>query len=355
MRAAAGGGRRRSHPPLGIGGRRLGRMSDEEILGLRLCDLTLTIKGSLVEKCIERLDAELAMRGVAFRPHFWISDEFFSPDGVPGIAVPFYLVHPRLARLEKVQMLEVEGGTPDWCMRILRHEAGHALDSAHRLRRKKQWREIFGPSSAPYPSYYSPRPRSRNFVLHLDWWYAQSHPLEDFAETFAVWMKPGYPWRARYRDWPALRKLEYVDRLMKEIRHQPAPVTKKTEVDPISKLHKTLRRHYKDRRDRYGAELPDVYDRDLRRLFSDQPDHAHNESAARFLFRKRKVIRDDVSKWTGQHAYTIDLVLREMMARSRSLDLRVAREEQELQMGVVLIVTVQVMNFLHSGHHRIAL
>ena len=26
--------------------------------------------------------------------------------------------------------------------------------------------------------------------MHLDPWYAQSHPDEDFAETFAVWLTP---------------------------------------------------------------------------------------------------------------------------------------------------------------------
>jgi hypothetical protein len=126
-------------------------------------------------------------------------------------------------------------------------------------------------------------------------------------------------------------------------------------VDPVSSMRKTLRKHYEERREHYGEDVPDVYDRDLRNLFSDRPEHADGESASRFLFRKRKVIREQVSTWTGQHAYTIDLVLKEMMARCRLLNLRVSRQDDELQVGVVLIVTVQVMNFLHSGHHRVAL
>lgn len=330
-------------------------MADEKILDLRFCDLDLSLEGTMVERCIHRLYQELEERKILFRPHFWISDEFFSPDGVPGVAIPFYLAHPRLAKLEKSQMLAVEGGRPEWCLRILRHEAGHALDAAYGLRRKRQWQKIFGLSSQPYPTYYSPRPRSKRFVLHLDWWYAQSHPLEDFAETFAVWLRPNSSWRARYRGWKALEKLQFVDSLMRRIAEMPPLTTRRDQVDPVSRIRKTLRRHYKERREHYGEDLPDVYDRDLRRLFSDRPEDAEKESAARFLFRKRKVIRDQVAQWTGQHAYTIDLVLREMTARSRSLNLRVARPEGELQVGIVLIVTVQVMNFLHSGHHRIAL
>ena len=140
---------------------------------------------------------------------------------MPGVAIPFYLAHPRLMRLEKAQMLEVEGGTPEWCMQILRHEAGHAFDNAYELRkRRKRVQPVRQAVVEPIPSSISPRPYSKSFVLHLDSWYAQSHPDEDFAETFAVWLTPDSDWRARYADWPALRKLEYMDALMHEHRRQ---------------------------------------------------------------------------------------------------------------------------------------
>src|SRR5437773_3246711 len=177
---------------------------DEKLLDLRLCDLHLKLRhsGSLLER-IRELYRELRQRGIAFRPHFWLAEEWFSPDGVPGIAVPFYLAHPRLAQLELHQMLEVEGGSHDWCMRILRHETGHAIDNAYRLRSRKQRPKIFGEASRRYPEYYTPKPYSKSFVLHLDSWYAQSHPAEDFAETFAVWLGPEEAWRRRYQGWPA--------------------------------------------------------------------------------------------------------------------------------------------------------
>ena len=194
-------------------------LSDEELLDLRMCDLGLSISKTFIEERVEQLYLELAERGISFRPHCWLSDEWFSPDGVPGIAIPFYLAHPRLMRLERKQVLEVEGGTHEWCMKILRHEAGHAIDTAFRLRRRKSYRETFGRVSVPYPNYYRPKPYSRNFVLHLDMWYAQSHPVEDFAETFAVWLRPRARWRAQYRDWPALKKLEFVSEEMKGETH----------------------------------------------------------------------------------------------------------------------------------------
>jgi hypothetical protein len=190
---------------------------DDALLDLPMCDLHLGLKGGFLEQPIAELTRELEERHLLFRPHFWLSNEWFTPDGVPGIAVPFYLAHPRLAKLELAQMLEVEGGTAEWCLRILRHEAGHAIENAYKIRRRKTRQQIFGKSSQQYPMYYSPRPYSRSFVRHLDLWYAQSHPDEDFAETFAVWLTPDSLWEERYRGWPVLKKLRYVDSLMNNL------------------------------------------------------------------------------------------------------------------------------------------
>ena len=119
---------------------------DERLLDLRLCDLDVKIAGSNLEDRITQLYQELDGRGLRFHPHFWLSDEWFCPDDVPGIAIPFYLAHPRLAKLELAQMLEVEGGEPDSCMRILRHEAGHAIENAFKLRRRRHRQQLFGNS-----------------------------------------------------------------------------------------------------------------------------------------------------------------------------------------------------------------
>src|ERR1700691_5772201 len=139
-------------------------LADDQLLSLRFCDLKLAIDGTDLEQAIERLYGELATRGIRFRPHCWLAQEWFSPDGIPGIAVPFYLAHQRLARIERRFMREVEGGNRNWLMRILRHEAGHAIDSAYRVRRRRGWREVFGPASLPYPDTYRPRPGSRRVV-----------------------------------------------------------------------------------------------------------------------------------------------------------------------------------------------
>ncbi len=331
--------------------------SDAELLQLRVCDLGLKALGPVLEHRIDRLYEELEAREIVFRPHCWLSDEWFSQDGIPGIAIPFYLAHPRLARLERKQMLEVEGGTYEWCMRILRHEAGHALDTAYRLHFRRRWREMFGPYSQAYPDYYQPKPYSKSYVLHLDSWYAQSHPAEDFAETFAVWLRPRSRWRSQYRGWPAMKKLQYVDELMEQIKNTRPPVRSRRRIAPLREIRKTLAEHYAEKRARYGIDYPDFYDRDLRKLFSDPRQTTGNgrRSAAGFLCRIRPELRRVVSHWTGEYQYTIDQVLGEMIERCRNLDLRIERPFDQAKRDALVMLTMQTMNYLHSGRHRVAL
>jgi len=109
------------------------RYAKDRLLDLRLCDLGLRIEGTWLEDCLRTVHDEMAERGIRLRPHAWLSSEFFSPGGVPGFAIPFYLAHPRLLRLERGEMLDVEGGSREECLRIMRHECGHAVQHAWRL------------------------------------------------------------------------------------------------------------------------------------------------------------------------------------------------------------------------------
>src|SRR5580698_7955236 len=297
-------------------------LPDEELLEVRLKDLRLTVEGTWLEDCLLTLHDELAQGGFRVRPHAWISSEWFSPDSTPGIAVPFYLAHSRLMRLERKMIIDVEGGTWAECMAILRHEAGHVVQHAYQLSRHPQWRRLFGPSSRRYPRYYRPNPASRNFVQHLRLWYAQSHPDEDFAETFAVWLRPRSNWRSRYAGWPALKKLEYVDELMTEIAGQRPLLIGREQVDALSSLTETLGEHYRKKQALYAFDTPTTYDRDLLRLFSADPRHHRSESASMFIRRNRARIRLLVAKWTGEYQLTLDAVLDDIVARCRELDLR---------------------------------
>ncbi|QDV62953.1 putative zinc-binding metallopeptidase [Crateriforma conspicua] len=331
----------------------LARMSDDDLLDLRVCELPLKLKDTPLQERVDQLYDELAQRGITFRPHCWLSDDWYSPDGIPGIAIPFYLAHPRLMRLERQQLLEVEGGTKQWCMKILRHEAGHAIDTAYRLRRKAAFRRVFGRVSQPYREYYQPMPSSRDYVLHLEMWYAQAHPLEDFAETFAVWLRPGSRWRATYKDWPALKKLEQVDRFMKSVAGTKPVVTSRRADEPLSRIRKTLREHYASKRRHYGLDIPSVYDADLRRLFDGSISSRRAPTAAAFLSKVRGEIRRVVARWTGEYTYTIDQVIQEMIERCREMELRVGGPAEDVKRDAMILVAVRTTHFMHEGRHRV--
>jgi len=330
-------------------------MSDEKLLQVRMCDLGLRIEGTWLEDCVEEVWRELERHGLALRPHVWLSQDWFSPNGVPGVAMPFYLAHPRLRRLERSQMLEVEGGTHDECVRILRHEFGHAVQHAFRLQHRSRWRGIFGSPARQYPEYYRPNPASRRFVQHLRLYYAQSHPVEDFAETFAVWLQGSAVWKRRYRGWAALKKLQYVDELMKELRGVAPQVRSRQQVEPLRDLRMTLGEHYAEKHRQYTLHYPDTYDRDLRRIFSTDPRTRGAERASAFLRRNRQEIRGMVARWTGEYQFTLDQVLKDVIGRCRELKLRAVGAEEKLRTDFAVFLTVQTMHYLYNRRNWIAL
>jgi hypothetical protein len=320
-----------------------------------MCDLGLELRGTWLAGCLAKLCKELARRKICFCPHAWLSGDWFSPDGVPGIAIPFYLAHPRLMRLEYRQNRDVEGGSREACMKILRHESGHAIQHAYQLQQREGYQQLFGKSSKPYPESYRPHPRSRNYVYHLPLYYAQSHPDEDFAETFAVWLQRRATWRERYRGWPALKKLQYVDAVMEELKDAPPLISSCKEVDPLHTLKMTLRKHYAARRDRYERGYPDIYDHDLRRLFSDDPKFHAREQASKFLRDRRARIRALIGETRDENRIALELVLADMIGRCRELRLRAVGSNREMLSGFTSLLRRKAKVFLSGRLSRIAL
>ena len=314
----------------------LSSMSDDELLRTRICDLKLRIPGTELESRIEKLYSELAAKDISVKPICYLGDEWFCPEGSTTIAIPFYLAHPRLKKLEEKMMMEVEGGTETWCMRLLRHEMGHVLNHAFLLEKDRNWQKLFGPTSLEYSESFRAQPYSRRFVRHLDNYYAQSHPEEDFAETFAIWLTPGLDWRHQYQGWKALQKLEYADQLMHKVAGNPPLVSSKARISDATRLRSRLEAHYKRRRRLYAQEFPDFFDADLRKLFA-EPGAANNgERAATFLRRSNKLILNAVSAWTGEPKFTINRVLRALTERCAELDLRLKSESAGIETAAYL-------------------
>jgi hypothetical protein len=313
-------------------------LSDDQLLSLRFCDLKLRVRGTELEEAIQRLYRELEARGIRFRPHCWLAQEWFSPDGIPGIAIPFYLAHPRLMRIERRFMREVEGGNRNWLMRILRHEAGHAIDSAYRLRRGSLWRSVFGPASLPYPQAYCPRPGSRRFVQHLGAWYAQAHPTEDFAETFAVWLRPRSPWRREYLGWPAYAKLQFIDALAKDIGRSKPAVSDRGTIEDVSHETRTLRDHYEQRLARTPLRRRSGADELLLKVFTAAPRTRDPAKASSVLRELRNPLRQRIVRSGAFSEYLVHQVLRLMIERCDSLNLFVRGSRRSLKPQLLWVI-----------------
>jgi hypothetical protein len=307
-----------------------------------------------VTTALKQLEKDLARCDIVFRPHWWLSDCWFCPDGVPGFAIPFYLAHPRLMRLEQQFMLEVEGGTPKNCLKILRHETAHALANAYRLHLRQAWRNRFGRASRVYPESYLPRPGSRSYVIHLDNWYAQSHPAEDWAETFAVWLDPRSDWRERYHNWPALKKLQYVDTLLHELHGRKPPVRTRRQVDPLSTLTMTLREYFEQKQERLRADFPRFHEEQLRQIFPG-PRNTKRERASRYIMRQKRELLATVATWTSDSRYRINLTLEHMTQRCDDLSLYTARDPEQNRIALVAGLVMLYMGSLRSGTARLAI
>jgi hypothetical protein len=250
------------------------------------------------------------------------------------------------------QMLEVEGGTPDACDKLLFHECGHAVDHAFGLARRKSWRDVFGDNRIEYnPTIYHHRPYSRAFVLNLPNWYAQSHPDEDFAETFAVWLaQTPDEWRKYYAGWKAIEKLEYIDKSMRAIAGKPAKVVRGGLLGEAAKSKKTLGQHYAWKRKLWSSNYPDFYDADLRKIFGELT--PGDETAAHFMRRYRRAITTAIVNWTGEPKYTVDRLTARLIARRAELELGRARDEAALLIDIGSYLSAMVSNYLYTGRFK---
>jgi hypothetical protein len=328
----------------------LSTLSQEALLNVRLCDLPLTIEKTWLAHCVKGLYRELESKGIHFKPVCYLADEWLTPDQEPVIGIPFFLAHPLLIRLEKKMMLDVEGGTREWCMKLLRHEAGHALNYAYTLYRRKKWQDVFGQFSLDYGDTYRFRPYSRAFVRHLEDYYAQYHPDEDFAETFAVWLTPGSDWESLYKGWGALKKLKYVDTLMHEVKEKPPRVPAGKKYWHIASMKTTLKTYYQKKRRFYAEEFPDFHDTNLKKIFVSGEKKRNLMFAAELIKKYQNDILGDVSTWTGEKRYIINRLLETIMDRCKELRLRVPQgAEVTSVLKVSVYLTTLIMNYTHTG------
>jgi hypothetical protein len=318
-----------------------------QILSTRICDLGLTIEGSAVEKWVQRLYRELEQKKITkFRPGCYLTDEWGCPSGEPVIGIPFYLARPDLAQIEK-ENNDLEDNQE--VMMYLRHEAGHAFNYAYKLHRTPQWKALFGPYRRPYRENYRPVLFSKDYVRYLPGWYAQKHPDEDFAETFAVWMTPRSNWRKRYRGWGAMAKLRYMDRIARELGNVD-PLRKRGTPDiTVTDMEMTVAEFYRNSTEQVPL-LEVALDSDLAAIFKVSKKLKTAQPVGPFLRKHRKAIVDQIATWTSMQRPQVRRLMQSIESRSTELGLLIdARKEAEHLLEVTVFVTTLVMNHLARG------
>lgn len=319
----------------------------DALLGRKISELGLSMRGTRVERLVDTLYAELAAKSIAFRPVVYLSDQWGCPDGVPVIGVPFYLVDERLERIEAEMSAGVEDDIE--AMRYLRHECGHAVNYAFRLYEEPEWRATFGAFSRPYRERYRADPFSREYVRHILGWYAQKHPDEDFAETFAVWMSPDIDWRAEYAGWPALAKLEYVDRAMEQLRDQSPASPQLTDDDlPVEAMHYTIAQHYAEGADAVPIADDRQFDGDLRRIFATAADAPRGDAARSFIQQHYREIVSRIAYWTSESPSVVRSLIDHLARRAGELDLRIGTLEASTLIELTAFGTAVVMNHRYT-------
>jgi hypothetical protein len=321
----------------------------QEILKKPIKELGLKLEGSPLERFVQKLYRELDAKGLKkFRPLCYLSDEWGCPSGEPVIGIPFYLANPQLARLEK-DMNDLEDARE--ILMYLRHEAGHAFNYAYELYKTAEWRDLFGPFRRPYRDRYRPVPFSRGYVRHIAGWYAQKHPDEDFAETFAVWLTPRSNWRKKYRWWGALKKLRYVDRMARKFR-QVEPVRPQGRTDvTVEEMETTVADFYKKALEEQGLPVDLPLDSDLGDIFKvSRRRKSGVRPAADLLKEHRKSMIDKITYWTGVQRPVVKSLVESIGARVADLKLSAdVRSEKDNLTEVTVYATALAMNYLTRG------
>ena len=323
----------------------------QKILATRICDLALRPEGTLAE-CVEQVIGELREKGITFVPAYYLGeDDFWTADRAVSVNIPWYLANPTLWRLVNDHLFVY---TREEVLMYLRHEAGHAINYAYRLHAQPEWAEMFGPFKRPYRDSFRPDPSSRQFVRHIvshqyGRTYAQKHPDEDFAETFAVWLTPRSGWRRRYRNWPALRKLQYLDKLMRRIRTVTPHIRRGELCTPVEKMTMLLAEHYGQRAERYRAAAQGYVDDKLHEIFP-PPRGRARAAAAELLQKHHAELVERVRRWSGLPEEEVRTLLSKLEDRAEALGLQYRSQQMtDKLLDLTSLATSLAMDFAYTG------
>ena len=328
----------------------LSSLTDLELLKVKIKDLPVDLSAPLVSKGIIQLRRDFQRKGLSFQPHIWVSDDWFCPDGVCGFAVPFFILHPRLIELEKKMMGHCEGERYGDLLKLLRHESGHAVDNAYKMRKLEGRVDLFGNHNLPYPKSYEYRPYSKKYVKHIKPHYAQAHPDEDFAETFAIYLGPKKEWSEHYKNTVALKKLHFIDRELKKVK-KLAPLLKgRRRVDPIEKDNRTLGSYYRQKIKQQRVKEFFFSKRGLPKTLKVQKLEGARST---FFSPVEKEIIKMVAKQTNGPQYRVKGMINQLKSSLRQNGVMISGSRLELKKQMVKYLVEHSSSYFKNGEHRV--
>ncbi|MBN2143039.1 MAG: putative zinc-binding metallopeptidase [Candidatus Aureabacteria bacterium] len=322
----------------------------QKFLTTRICDLNLDIDYVMAHP-FQRLKTELSEHRIRLWPDFYFGNEWGCVNKKISISIPFHLATPELKKFEE------DIPTSEELVKILRHETGHAINYAYKLWQYRDWKIMFGDFNKKYRDKYLYRvnPWSKSYVRHLhflgDPHYAQKHPDEDWAETFAIWLDPRSKWEIRYRNWPvALEKLYFVDGLMKKLAGKK-PLNLETEQDGLyTSLEETVSEWWGLDDDIFNPEVQE-YIRDMNELFHKTGNgNGAYLPAWKLIHRYSMLLVEYVSLWiSGSNKHTVRKKLLQCQAICKAENLLYFPSEEEQKLiELTTLLSCYVVDGVHN-------
>lgn len=297
--------------------------------------IPLQIKNSPLERLIKEILQEIRRKNLLMTPEFYLSDEFGCVQNTATIGIPFYLAHPDLQELDRlVGSQKGQILTEGHIKSILRHECGHAFFYTYEVYKKNKALKIFGDFDSRSISLQNIVPDSDDYVDYLarcgtaSAGYSQTHPEEDFADTFGACVDPNF--KKTSVQGMAVKKLDYAKDLMQKYAGKNISGLAHEFHKPASEIKETLESFF---RRRFGPfdikyfrrEATGYADLHLKRVFSSHaPLDRNHISAARFLEKNKKWFIERSRSWTKKPALTEQLVLKSI-ERAKVLRMTLAK------------------------------
>lgn len=327
-------------------------LSFQRLLTRRVGDLDLWPEDTFRE-CLIALRHELQARNISFYPHIYFGEEPWGCiDGTASVEIPFYLANNELRRIAEryyVSYTKLE------LMMLLRHETGHAILYSYRLWKRDDWKRLFGNFHRRYLNFYDYDPHSKDFVRYLHYvgnpHYAQKHPDDDFAETFAVWLDPGSKWKWNYRKWPGAReKLSYVERLFRRegvAERRPLKI-RRNESGSYRNIVSSVAEYFEIER-KVDPRLKE-YAQDLKEIFPELSPRIRNSIRADlFIQNYSEYLEGELVTWiAGADRRDIRIFLREVQIICALNNLRLRTDQSTTKLiDLVILSTYYLMKRLH--------